>query len=50
MMVDTGAAITMVTKGWAEAHGLTIKAGKKLNVRGAAGQEIGVLGVTSFTV
>ena len=50
MMVDTGAAITMVTKGWAEAHSLTNKAGKKIDMWGAARQELGVLGVTSFTV
>ena len=37
MMVDTGAAITLVTKAWAEAHGLKIKEGKKVTVRGALG-------------
>ncbi len=50
MMVDTGAAITLATTAWVEVHGLSIKEGKKIAVRGAAGHGVQVLGTTSFTV
>ena len=49
MMVDTGAAVTMVTRLWAEAHGLKVTQGKKINVQGAGGDAIPTIGVTTFT-
>ena len=50
MMVDTGAAVTIVTDKWAAAHGLRVTPGKKINIRGAGGAEVETLGVTTFTV
>lgn len=50
MMVDSGAAITMITKKWAEAHGLRISPSSKVNVKGAAGQDVNVVGTTALTV
>ncbi len=50
MMVDTGAAVTIVTEKWAAAHGLRVTPGKKINIRGAGGAEVETLGVTTFTV
>ena len=50
MLVDTGAGITLVTKTWAEAHGLKISAPLPTSVYGAAGQAVDVVGTTSFTV
>ena len=50
MMVDTGAAITMVTRAWAEAHGLKVTQGKKINILGAGGDSIPMVGVASFMV
>ncbi len=50
MLVDTGAGITLVTKAWAEAHGLKISAPLPTSVYGAAGQAVDVVGTTSFTV
>ena len=49
MMVDTGAAVTMVTRLWAEPHGLKVTQGKKINVQGARGDAIPTVGVTTFT-
>jgi len=49
-MVDTGAAVTIVTEKWAAAHGLRVTPGKKINIRGAGGAEVETLGVTTFTV
>ena len=49
-MVDTGAGITLVTKTWAEAHGLRITSPSSASVFGAAGQAVDVVGTTSFTV
>ena len=49
MMVDTGAAVTMVTRLWAEAHGLKVTQGKKINVQGAGGDAIPTVGVTTLT-
>ena len=42
MMVDTGAAVTMVTRAWAEATGLKVTQGKKINVLGAGGDGVRV--------
>lgn len=49
-MIDTGAAVTMVTQAWADAHSLKVSAGKKINIRGAGGASIPTAGVTSFTI
>ena len=49
-MVDTGAAVSMVSAGWATAHGLKVTQGKKINIRGAGGATIPMAGVTSFTL
>ena len=50
MMVDSGAGITLVTKVWAEAHGLRISAPPLTSVRGAAGQAVEVIGTVSMTL
>ena len=50
MMVDTGAAVTMVTKRWAELHGLKVSNDKRVTIRGAGGQNVAVIGTTAFTV
>ena len=50
LMVDTGAAVTLVTQAWANAHGLKISQGKKINVKGAGGTAIPVVGQTQFTL
>jgi Aspartyl protease len=50
VMVDTGAAVTMVTQAWATAHGLKVTPGKKINLRGAGGASIPTVGVSTFTL
>ncbi len=50
MMVDTGAAVTIVTTAWAEAHGLKVKEGHNFAVRSASGEGMKIQGTTSFTV
>ncbi len=50
MMVDTGAAVTLVTKRWAEAHGLKVSPTSGVAIKGAAGHAVEVVGTTSFTV
>lgn len=51
VMIDTGAAVTMVTKTWAEAHGLKVTTGnKKVNIKGAGGATIPTVGVAAFTL
>jgi hypothetical protein len=50
MMIDTGAAVTLVTTKWASDHGLRVNDGKKLSIRGAGGGNVKVLGTTAFTV
>lgn len=49
-MIDTGAAVTMVTQAWADAHGLKVTQGKKINIRGAGGANVPTAGVTAFTI
>ena len=49
-MIDTGAAVTLVTQAWATAHGLKVTQGKKISVKGAGGAAIPVLGYTQFTM
>lgn len=50
MMIDTGAAVTLVTKAWADAHGLQIRPSSGIAIRGASRQSISVVGTTSMTV
>ena len=49
-MIDTGAAITLVTQAWATAHGLKVAQAKKISVKGAGGAAIPVVGQTQFTI
>lgn len=50
MMIDTGAAVTLVTKAWAEAHGLRINSAVEVPIRGASGTEVTTVGTTSMTI
>lgn len=50
MMIDTGAAVTVVTKAWADAHGLRVSAPSGVSIRGAGGMELSVVGTTSMTL
>ena len=50
VMIDTGAAVTLVTKCWAEAHGLKVTPPSGVNIRGAAGMAVEVVGLTSMTM
>jgi hypothetical protein len=50
MMVDSGAAITMITKKWAETHKLRISPSTNVNIKGAAGNNVGIIGTTAFSV
>ncbi len=50
MMVDRGAAVTIVMEKWAAAHGLRVSPGKKIHIRGAGGAQVETLGVTTFTL
>jgi predicted aspartyl protease len=50
MMIDTGAAVTIVTEKWAAAHGLRVTPGKKVQIRGAGGANVETLGTTAFTI
>ena len=50
VMLDTGAALTLVSAKWASNHGLKITEGKSLEVKGAGDSNIKVLGVTAFTI
>ena len=48
-MVDTGAAVTIVTEKWAAAHGRRTTPGK-IQIRGAGGANVETLGTATFTV
>jgi predicted aspartyl protease len=50
MMVDTGAAVTIMTEKWATAYGLRIMLGKNIQIRGGGGANVKTLGTTTFTV
>ena len=50
MMVDTGAAVTLVTKLWAETHGLKVSPTTGVTIRGADGQVLEVAGTTQMTL
>ena len=49
-MIDTGAAITLLTKKWADTHELKITPKDNKKVTGASGSPVVMLGVTSFTM
>ena len=50
MMVDMGAATTLLMKKWAGAHGLTIKEKAAEYILGANGTLVRILGMTSMTL
>ena len=50
MMVDTGTAITLLTKKWADAHGLTVKEKVAKYILGANGTGVKIVGTTSMTL
>ena len=49
-MVDMGAAITILTKKWADSHGLTMKDKAAEYISGANGMAVKILGMTSMTL
>ena len=50
MMVDTGVAITLLTKKWADAHGLTMKEKAAEYISGTNGMVVKIVGMTSMTL
>ena len=49
-MVDTGTAITLLTKKWADAHGLPVKEKAAEYISGANGTMVKIVGTTSMTL
>ena len=49
-MVDTGAAITLLIKKWADAHGLTTKEEAAEYILGTNGTAVKIAGMTSITL
>ena len=49
-MVNTGAAITLLTKKWADAHGLTVKEKVAEYILGTNGTTVKIVGMTSMTL
>ena len=49
-MVDTGAAITLLMKKWADAHGLTVKEKAAEYISGTNGTMVKIVGTTSMTL
>ena len=50
MMVDTGASITLVTRKWAETHGLTIMPVSGISTTGANGAPVDMVETCSMMV
>ena len=50
MMVDMGAAITLLTKKWADAHSLTVKEKAAEYISDANGIAVKIVGTTSTTL
>ena len=50
MIVDTGMAITLLMKKWADAHGLTVKEKAAENISGANSTVVKIVGTTSMTL
>ena len=49
-MVDTGMAITLLTKKWVDAHGLTVKEKAAEYILGTNGTAVKIVGMTSMTL
>ena len=50
MMVDTGASITIVTRKWAETHGLMITLVSGISITGANGAPVDMVGTCTMMV
>ena len=50
MMVDIGAAIALLMRNWADAHGLTIKEKVDEYISGTNGTLVRIVGTTSMTL
>ena len=51
MMLDTGACVSVVTRRWAEDHGLTITPGRAdVKIFGVGGIQVPVVGTTSMSI
>ena len=50
MVIDIAAAITLLMKKWADAHGLTVKGKVAENISGANGIVVKIVGTTSMTL
>ena len=50
MMVDTGVAITLLMKKWADDHGLTIKEKAAEYILGTNRMAVKIVGITSMTL
>ena len=50
MIVNTGVAITLLTKQWAEAYGLTVKEKAAENISGTNGMAVKIVDTTSITL
>ena len=49
-MVNTRAAITLLTKKWADAHGLPVKEKAAEYISGTNGTAVKIIGTTSMTL
>ena len=49
-MVDTGTAITLLMKKWADAHGLTVREKAAKYILGANGTAVKIVGMTRITL
>ena len=49
-MIDTGASITLVTRKWAEAHGLAVTPAAGISISGANGNPVQVVGTCAMTL
>ena len=49
-MVDTGAAITLLTKKWVDAHGLPVREKAAEYISGTNGTAVKIIGTTSMTL
>ena len=50
MMVDTGASISLVTRKWAEAHGLSVTPVSGISISGANGNPVETVGTCAMTL
>ena len=49
-MVDTRVAISLLTKKWADAHGLPVREKAAEYISGANGTAVKIIGITSMTL